>query len=104
MSNQAVKHSPKSGNFKDTLALATAIYFGHSGCSNPFGDMDNADSIYRYCATLLKEALESEDFRKLALPVAQDITQRRIEWIEDLKRNINPFTPETLAVLLREER
>jgi uncharacterized protein YjbI with pentapeptide repeats len=104
MSKKAVNHSPHSGNFKDTLAVTIAIYFGQTGCSYPLSNQGNEALIYHYCATLLEDALKSNDFRKLALPVAGDIKQRRMEWIEDLRRNINPFTTEALAVLLREER
>jgi hypothetical protein len=61
------------------------------------------DKPYEESIKLLEGVLNSEDFKKLALPNMEKIKQRRRDWIEKLKRRINPFTCEMLSLLFKEE-
>lgn len=101
---EAVKTIPNSGNYMDTFAIALAMHNDAERIGLLPDNLDSNDTIYRNSIQYLEKALDSDDFKKLALPVADKLRQRRRDWIEELKHGRNPFTPEVLAILLREER
>jgi uncharacterized protein YjbI with pentapeptide repeats len=104
ISRQAVANSPNTGNYKDTFAITLVMHYDATGVPLLLENLDTNETTYRNSIRLFNEALNSDDFRKLALPVADKIRQRRRDWIEELNQDRNPFTDEALAVLLREER
>jgi hypothetical protein len=109
LADRAVKLNPQSGNYKDTLAIATILNPNIFDMPPIIGRADDDDepveqkNPYEYAIRLLKEALESEDFKKLALPNVKKIRQRRQDWIKSLEVRINPLTSETIFLLLKEE-
>lgn len=132
IASQAVKLNPQSGSYKDTYAIALVLnsYTMHMPAVNTEAEDYDIEHPYEFPISLLQEALEkransysfpkrllrealaikllrkaldSEDFQKLALPNSEKIRQRRNDWIERLKRRQNPFTSEMLSMLLQEE-
>lgn len=112
LANRAVYLNQKSGNYKDTLAIAIILNPNMFYMVNPLGDSgDNELSNeeiermkpYEYASDLLQQALECEDFKKLALPNLKKIRQRRQDWIKELKKGRPPLTPEIIELLLKEE-
>lgn len=104
ISREAVANSPNSGNYMDTFAVALVMHYDTTGLALNLDNLDTNDTIYRNSIHFFRKALESDDFKKLALPNAYKMRKRRDDWIEELKQDRNPFNPEVLAVLRREER
>lgn len=104
MAKDAVSYNRSCGNYLDTFAVAQVLYYDATGVAFYPENLDDNETIYRSSIVLFEQALESDDFKKLALPVAQKTIQRRKDWIEELEQSRNPFTTEVLSVLFREER
>jgi len=106
LASQAVNINPKSGNYKDTLAIT--IMFHPNFDIDPMGKFDEGENKpienpYKDSIKLLKQALECDDFKKLALPNMAKIRQRRNDWINSLESRINPLDYEMISLLLKEE-
>ncbi|MEM9944890.1 MAG: pentapeptide repeat-containing protein [Cyanobacteria bacterium P01_D01_bin.36] len=104
MAKAAVNNNPKSGNYKDTLAVAIAIHYDNTNVGLHPENLETNETIYRSSIQYLNKALESKDFRMLSRRTAKTIRDRREHWIEELEQSRNPFTTEILELLLREER
>lgn len=118
LAREAVKINPKSGNYKDTLALAIVFHppfdirspqlqiNEEEARENYYGDdpKEVRENPYEEAIKLLESALECEDFKKLALPNMNEIRQRRKNWIKSLRQTINPFSSkQETSLLLKEE-
>ncbi|MEL6601742.1 MAG: pentapeptide repeat-containing protein [Cyanobacteria bacterium J06614_10] len=111
LANEATKLNPKSGNYKDTLAIAYILYpryympqpFESVGDGGQDEEYIARENPYQFAIELLLETLECEDFKRLALPDMERIRQRRKNWIEELRERKNPLNEKEIALLLKEE-
>jgi hypothetical protein len=110
LAREAVKINPKSGTYKDTLALTIIFHppfympLGYGQVEEGANDEEARKNAYEEAIKLLEAALECEDFKKLALPNMNKIRQRRKDWIKSLQSRINPFfSKQEISLLLKEE-
>ncbi|MGL5082398.1 MAG: pentapeptide repeat-containing protein, partial [Microcoleaceae cyanobacterium] len=81
---KALELNPKDGRCRESIGLAKALT----------GDL--AGAIVDFQASL-------EDAERFSDPSWKPEKQKRLNWLEALKRGENPFTPEELEALRREE-
>jgi hypothetical protein len=108
LADLAVGLNSRNGNYKDTYAIALIFKpnFDMPQCNTESDDpLDRRPNEHPYerAIELLKQALECEDFKKLALPNMAAIIQRRKDWIESLESRINPLNTKMISLLLKEE-
>ncbi len=103
MSRDAVASKPSSGTYKDTFGVALSIYYDSIGLDKYWENLDQPETVYRNPIQHFRDALNSNDWQHLALPNSKKIRQRREEWIEQLQKGQNPFTPAVLNMLVHEE-
>ena len=98
----ALQAKPKSGNYMDTMGIIRAIQY--SSLDYHLVDDHHGQNLYRSSIEIFEDALDSDDFKKLSVPTRETIINRRKAWIEELKRDQNPFTEEMLSILAQDER
>ncbi|MEL6987802.1 MAG: pentapeptide repeat-containing protein [Bacteroidota bacterium] len=111
LADKACNINSSSGNYKDTYAITIMLQpnFDMPGILGDAGDNELSNETidrpnpYASAIELLEEALECEDFKKLALPNMEKIKQRRKDWIKSLNLRINPLTADVIQLLLKEE-
>ncbi|MEO0685922.1 MAG: pentapeptide repeat-containing protein, partial [Cyanobacteria bacterium J06649_11] len=106
LATEAVRIDKKSGNYKDTLAIINIIFYPNFYIPQPFEEQDDEkakENPYQTSIDLLNQALNCEDFKKLALPNMREIRQRRKNWIKSLELRINPLSSKEVSLLLEEE-
>ena len=123
LAKKAVDIDTKNGNYRDTygvlmaakthlelINLSTNIDPRDMPEVNSVSDDDyyvsqnaNIENPYNQSIVQFEKALDSEDFKKLALPNVKKIRKRREEWIDKLEKRINPFTSEMVSLLRKEE-
>ncbi len=107
---KAVKLDPTNGNYQDTLGVALALA-GRAIVANVYADSETVNHLTQQNYLILgedylkssleafKKVIKSQFFKDMP----SKFKQRRIDWIRELEAGNNPFTPEVLKVLRKDE-